>query len=74
MSGASVDFETSEYLVVKDGEKVLFRCPIYLIDLGWSEAIDGFIVRHDGVEGTIAYLRKALRDDMRRSMGLLSRE
>lgn len=74
MDQHTVSFETSEYLVVWDREKIRFRCPIDLTDLGYSEPIDRFIARHGGVEAVVLYLRRLLGETVRRSMGLSHRE
>lgn len=72
MSRTSIQFETSELLVVRVGENVRLRCPIDLTDLGYHEPLTGFLERHDGIDGTTLYLRNRLRYDVRRSMGLVT--
>jgi hypothetical protein len=68
MNLTTLRFETSEFLVVRDGEKVRFRCPIHLTDLGNNEPLGTFVDRKGGLESAVSYLRQLLNDDMRRIM------
>lgn len=70
MERTSVNFETWDFLVVREGEDVRFRCPVDLTDLRDHEPIDRFIAKHGGVDGTVMYLRRLLTEESRRSMGL----
>lgn len=54
----SIGFETSHYLVVRCGDRVLRRCAIALTDLDDDEALDSFVTRHSGNAGTLRYLRE----------------
>lgn len=70
MNEISIDFETPDFLVVRNRETVIFRCPIDLTDLGQQEPLGRFITRHGGIEGTSSYLREMLKSELRRGMGL----
>ena len=68
MSQTTLDFETCDFLVVKDGEKVRFRIRFDSTDMGETEPIDAFISRKGGLEGAILYLRTIIDDETARIM------
>lgn len=68
-----LEFEHGQFLVVRNGDTVLFRCPISLTDLGDYEPLSVFIARHGGLKGVISYLRRELENDTRRSVDLRPR-
>ena len=68
MSDTTLNFETADFLVVQDGEKVRFRCPFDLAGMGCAESLPNFISRKGGTEAAILYLTEVLRDETRRIM------